>query len=99
MATQEQQEKKDNLFLSILAMDAYNRGYDAGIKSPSAGEDEGLSGNLLGNAILRQDALPSGFKAASFYAQSYTWNGKTVISYRGTDDPGKDAPAFFMGAG
>lgn len=64
-------------------MDAYNRGYNRGIVSAA------LSGTAIGkatvgrgtNAATEHDAV-----AASFFAQSYNWNGKTVISYRGTDD-------------
>jgi hypothetical protein len=70
--------------LSILAMDAYNRGYDPGIT--------GLSDDVrtkMGNAtiVARSSSLPGGDEvSAGFYALSYTWNGQTVISYRGTDD-------------
>jgi hypothetical protein len=72
-----------DLFRAILAMDAYNRGYNAGIKSPGAAADQGLLGTQLGLAtigIARADVN------ASFFAQAYTLGGKTVISYRGTDD-------------
>lgn len=65
----------DSVFRAILAMDSYNRGYLPGIV---------LSGNQLGTATLRTDiGLPTGSQAASFFAQAYTWNGHTVISYRG----------------
>jgi ribosome modulation factor len=70
--------------LSILAMDAYNRGYDPGIA--------GLSDDVrtkIGNATIeaRSSSLPGSDEvSAGFYALSYTWNGQTVISYRGTDD-------------
>ena len=70
-----------DLMRAILAMDAYNRGYNAGIGDPNTG----LAGNRLGLATLRQDMLPQGFQAASFFAQAYTLGGQTVISYRGTD--------------
>jgi hypothetical protein len=74
------------VFKSILAMDSYNRGYNPGIQ---------LSGSMIGNAQIRNDPLPVGYESASFFAQAYTWNGETVISYRGTDkgsffDPGAD---------
>lgn len=72
----------NDLFLAILAMDAYNRGYGAGMGDPNTG----LPGTQIGNATIRFDIdLPAGAQPASFYAQSYTWNGQTVISYRGTD--------------
>ncbi len=66
----------DDLFKAILAMDAYNRGPNAGLN---------VDGVQIGNAFLRDDLLPAGSQAASFFAQSYTWNGETIISYRGTD--------------
>jgi hypothetical protein len=90
-----------DLFLAILAMDAYNRGYNAGIKSPDAAPNQGLTGTHIGLAKLRSDVLPQGYEAASFFAQAYELTGsyagtdgapgltagQTVISYRGTDDP------------
>ena len=69
-----------DLFLSILSMDAYNRGYNPGI--------EGLSdapGTIIGNATILNSNIPQGSQAASFYALSYTLGGETIISYRGTD--------------
>jgi hypothetical protein len=77
-----------DLFRAILAMDAYNRGYNAGIKSTGAPATEGLTGPKIGVATV---GTPSNIDplsnevAASFFAQSYTFAGKTVISYRGTD--------------
>jgi ribosome modulation factor len=73
-----------DLFRAILAMDAYNRGYNAGIGAP----ETGLAGTQIGLASIgtaSSSALNSAERNASFYAQSYTLNGKTVISYRGTD--------------
>jgi hypothetical protein len=70
----------NDLFMAILAMDSYNRGYDPGIS---------ISGTSIGNATLRLQSdvqANSAERAAGFFAQSYTWNGQTVISYRGTDD-------------
>ena len=70
----------NELFLAVLAMDAYNRQYNSGIGDPVTG----LTGTSIGNAsigIFRADT------SASFFAQSYTWNGQTIISYRGTDQP------------
>jgi len=78
-----------DLMLAILAMDAYNRGYNAGIKSPGAGAREGLTGTKIGEAtLLRRSNIDVGSNEvnASFFAQAYTLGGKTVISYRGTDD-------------
>ena len=72
----------NDLFLAILAMDSYNRGYDPGMEVTRA---------QIGNATLGLRSTDSaagtpGGQAAGFYAISYTWNGQTVISYRGTDD-------------
>jgi hypothetical protein len=73
----------DDLFLAILAMDSYNRSYNAGLSDSPAG----LAGNQIGNAFLKTDVdLPVGSQAASFFAQAYNWLGQTVISYRGTDN-------------
>jgi hypothetical protein len=85
-----------DLFLAILSMDAYNRGYNAALGNPQTG----LSGNQLGNATLLNITLPVGFESASFFAQAYTWNGQTVISYRGTDQPSTDIlKGFWTGGG
>ncbi len=85
-----------DLFLSILAMDAYNRGYGSGLN---------IQGSTIGSAITTTDserefwdpnappdALTKG-RSAGLYAISYAitgtgtdLDGKTVISYRGTDD-------------
>ena len=69
----------EDLFLAILAMDAYNRGYNSGVGDPNIG----LGGTSIGNATIGPAAANQG---ASFFAQSYTLNGKTIIAYRGTDD-------------
>lgn len=77
-----------DLFLSILAMDAYNRGYDAKIDGLS---DE--AGTKIGNASIKLTELPAGSETASFYALAYKLDaavggipaGTTIISYRGTD--------------
>src|SRR5215217_5899686 len=72
-----------DLYRAILAMDAYNRGYNAGI-----GELGGLN-SFIGTAkiIETSSALGAGVdESASFYAVAYDWNGQTVISYRGTDN-------------
>ncbi len=71
------------LMLAILSMDSYNRGYGAGI------DGLGGAGAQIGNATLSTDStitlgLPT-TSTAGFYAAAYSWNGKTVISYRGTD--------------
>ena len=69
-----------DVFLSILAMDSYNRGYGAGVN--------GLAqSGKIGTATIGKNADdPEGVsKAAGFYAIAYDWNGEKVISFRGTD--------------
>ena len=68
----------DNVFMATLAMDSYNRGYNPGLALDG-------SATAIGTATIRSDDLPVGSPAAGFFAQAYDWNGKTVISYRGTD--------------
>ena len=66
----------DELFMAILAMDAYNRGY---------GSVFTLEGNAIGNATYRGDTLPEGSQDVSFFASTYDWGTQKVIAYRGTD--------------
>ncbi len=81
----------DLVFKAILAMDSYNRGYNAGI------EDLGGVSSNLGNAIIiRQSDTRVGFadRNAGFYAIAYKLeSGETVISYRGTDSLAGSAAA------
>ncbi|MCG8046596.1 MAG: hypothetical protein N0E48_13305, partial [Candidatus Thiodiazotropha endolucinida] len=79
------------LMKAILAMDAYNRGYDASITLPSS------IGDQIGNASITTTstiALGDGVDSAiGFYALAYDTNGDgtaNVISYRGTDYPQND---------
>jgi hypothetical protein len=62
-------------------MDSYNRGYGAGIAGL------GGVGSQIGNARIVDADLPQGSEFAGFYASAYTLGGKTIISYRGTDNP------------
>jgi len=76
-----------DLFLAILAMDSYNRGEDAGIN--------GLSETgAIGEATVREfePKEKDGWEDSNFYAIAYNWNGRTIISYRGTDDPTITSP-------
>ncbi|WP_299866294.1 hypothetical protein [uncultured Hoeflea sp.] len=74
-----------DLFLAILAMDSYNRGYDSGIgDGPDGLGESGSIGNA--NILARPNEIDiADWQAAGFYAVAYQWNGETVISYRGTD--------------
>lgn len=89
-----------DLFMSILSMDAYNRGYGAGIDPGGDGNGLGGSGQSIGYAQVGDDADDAEGVARSegFYAISYTLSqsvgegsdqiaaGTTIISYRGTDE-------------
>ena len=74
-----------DLFLAILSMDSYNQGYGRGIEHGKT---------QIGAATKKDIDLPAGSEAAGFYAIAYDvggsgpseLSGKTVISYRGTDE-------------
>ena len=73
----------EEVFLSLLALDAYNRGFDPGLSGlPESG--------LIGTAAIRefQPGEQEGWEEAGFYAIAYEWNDETIISYRGTNFPG-----------
>lgn len=70
------------LMYAILALDAYN-------EDPATAQlNVTLSDGQLGDARLLDNRelalLPTDFASTGFYATAYEWNGKTVISYRGT---------------
>jgi hypothetical protein len=68
----------NDLFLAILAMDAYNR-------SGERGTPRGLvlpDSTQIGTATLDRVGENTDY---GFLAQSYIWGGQKVISYRGTD--------------
>jgi Ca2+-binding RTX toxin-like protein len=70
-----------DLFMSILSLDAYNRGYGAGISGL------GGTGSEIGNATILDVDIPTNSQAEGFYAVAYTLSsGPTIISYRGTDE-------------
>lgn len=67
----------EDLFLGILAMDVYHRGYNSGLKD-------------LGDALLTSIGTASIQKVTAdssigFYAIKYAWDGNDVYVYRGTD--------------
>lgn len=90
----------EDLMKAILAMDAYNRGYDAGIdfrKKDGSGQPIADSDTIytdgsgthyaqIGNATVYRTGGDSAAQAIGFYGIAYTYNGETVISYRGTDN-------------
>lgn len=89
----------DDLFRAILSMDAYNRGYLAGI---NFGPGSDGAGTQIGTATIGANAETllgsSPVQAASFYAVSYTWNNHQIISYRGTDSIGLDPITGWLAA-
>lgn len=73
-----------SVFLSILAMDSYNRGYGQGVKNLPVVANV----TKLGAATIKTDSiieLGGNAQSAGFYAIAYEWNGEKVISFRGTD--------------
>ena len=78
-----------DVFLSLLALDAYNRSYGQNVVLTTGDSTTGQNerGRRIGNATILRDANdPEGIaQAAGFYAIAYDWNGERVISYRGRD--------------
>lgn len=84
------------LMYAILAMDAYNRGYNPGMVLTGV-----LTGSQIGSATISTDSTeefrvpgsdpedPTPEQDAGFYAVAYEWNGETIISYRRTDSKGE----------
>src|SRR4051794_31280929 len=69
-------DSNPDLFRAILSMDSYDRGYNAALD---------LTGTSIGTAQIGVAKGDQEAQSASFFAQSYTWNGEIVVSYRGTD--------------
>jgi Ca2+-binding RTX toxin-like protein len=95
-----------DLFLAILSMDSYNRGYGRGINfGPNTGQNSRNEVGLrVGNATITQqsdflEGTPG--VAAGFYALAYRVSGvagiadgSTVIAYRGSDNIGEPSEIF-----
>ncbi len=77
----------NGLLTSLLAMDSYNRGENPGIAGL------GGAGSQIGTATLLNRPVPDGSSEAGFSASAYSTSFGTVISYRGTDNPGFFASA------
>lgn len=73
------------LFKAILSMDAYNRGYNAGIKfgNSTADYSTDTSRTQIGTATIFDRKGDASALSIGFYALGYSYNGETVISYRG----------------
>jgi hypothetical protein len=69
------------LMTAILAMDAYDQGYNRGVFLGAADKPVGI-----GDAAFSKQSTISVADANGFYAQSFQWNGKTIVAYRGTDN-------------
>jgi len=68
------------VFLSLLALDAYNRGNGSGIYLNGGDSNDIGAGAQLGTATILNADLPFGSLAAGFVAVAYDWNGETIIS-------------------
>ena len=89
------------VFLSLLALDSYNRGYGAnvaGLETPTLDRNgDPVEDIRLGNARIMSDSvsvLGPAAEDAGFYAIAYEWNGETIISapsssWRGSNFPGQ----------
>jgi hypothetical protein len=78
-----------DLFLAILSMDSYNRGYGASLNLPVGATHIGRA-KILPDSEARLEI--TGREAVGFYAIAYDMSGvsgfaegERVISYRGTD--------------
>lgn len=80
------------VFLSLLALDAYNRGYGQAVVTTDGDTNSGVDeldrriGTARVSAQSDVDPDTDGVNAG-FYAIAYEWNNETVISYRGTNFP------------
>ncbi|GAB5512217.1 MAG: hypothetical protein Rhims3KO_36180 [Hyphomicrobiales bacterium] len=84
------------LMNAIFAMDAYNRGYDAGVKFGSLPGNNSIdfAGTEIGNAEVITNSgvfIENGNRLdddIGFYALAYDYNGGQTVSFRGTNDFG-----------
>jgi pimeloyl-ACP methyl ester carboxylesterase len=70
----------DDLFLAILAMDAYNRGYNTGLTLPGT---QGLGGTIGAGTVIASNASQAA-QDASYYSIAYQIGDQVFIAYRGT---------------
>lgn len=82
-----------DLFLAILAMDAYNRGYGQGINGLNPFGQLGTASIkndlfILGGTVTDRIDVRSGFYAIAYDVSGVEGLSGTVISYRGTDKLG-----------
>ena len=76
-----------DLFLSILSMDSYNRGYGVGIKNLDETGQLGRATLLAATTQQKEGWVNAGFYALAYDVTNAGIEGLTgtVISYRGTD--------------
>ena len=74
-----------DVFLSLLALDSYNRGYGRNVFANGLATEGSEAERHIGTATILNVDLPAGSEAAGFYAIAYDWNGDAVISHRGTN--------------
>ena len=79
------------VFNAVLSMDAYNRGYNAGIvfgNNPGANNYSlDTAGTQIGVATIFRNKGDTSAQDIGFYALAYDIGGAgKIISYRGTDD-------------
>ena len=82
-----------DVFLSLLALDSYNRGYGANVGNlPESGR--------IGSANIREFEADEqdGWRAAGFYAIAYEWNGETIISAPSSSWRGSNFPVHRLAA-
>ncbi|GJL62234.1 MAG: hypothetical protein NPIRA04_08880 [Nitrospirales bacterium] len=79
-----------DLFLAILSLNSYNRGYNAGIEGLSDEIGTQIGTTTISGRWNSNENSPE--VAARFYALAYEWVGETIISYRGTDNQLVEGP-------
>ena len=87
-----------DVFLSLLALDSYNRGYGANVGGLLEDEQIGEAtlttrASIFGDST---DQIYQNWQSAGFYAIAYNWNGQTIISYRGTNFPSEFTLSEFV---
>ena len=71
------------LLKAILSLDVYNRGY---LPDLFLGEFSDSIGTKIGNAEIYRNGGGAEAQSKGFYAAAYSYEGETIISYRGTDE-------------
>ena len=86
-----------DLFLAILSMDSYNRGYNSGINFS-------VPNSNIGNAVVYTEKGDAEAQSAGFFAVAYDTSavfgfsaGEKTIAYRGTDRMFPNFTSFVSG--